>query len=132
SSADQIAFFRGIVGAAIGGFLISLLFLNLLSRETGLLWLSIGLLLYGAGGLYLAFARARGNGRILSLIGAILFVALGAIGLWGSFSGSGQMITIIAWTLIVLGIGLVVMAFVRRSNAKKEEEDAKAAAAKKK
>jgi uncharacterized membrane protein HdeD (DUF308 family) len=121
TTAMQIAYYRGIVGAAIGGVLLSLFFLGVLSRETGIFWLGIGLLLYGLGGLYLAFARGSGNGRILSLIGAVLFIILGAIGIWGRFSETVPLFELVSWTLVVLGLGLVVVAFVRRSNSAAED-----------
>lgn len=129
--AAQIAFYRGIFGAVVGGVLISLIFLQALSVATGLLWLSVGLLVYGAGGLYLAFARQRGNGRLLGIIGGALFVVLGTFGLFGRSLEGNPLSTWVAWTLVILGVGLVVMAIVRRSNANSAAEEAAAALGKK-
>ncbi len=130
--AAQIAFYRGVFGAVVGGFLISLIFLQVLTPQTGLLWLSIGLLVYGVGGLYLAFARQHGNGRLLSIIGGALFAVLGAFGLFGRNLAGNPLSNWVGWTLVILGVGLVVMAFVRRSNAASAAEEAAAAAAAKK
>lgn len=117
TTAANISFYKGIVGAVIGGLLLLLIFMQAVSASTGFILLGIGLLVYGAVGLFLGFQRHSGNGKLLSLIAAALFVILGILSIW--FQDAGVMDVWVAWTLVILGAGLIVLAFMRRSNAKK-------------
>lgn len=126
STEQQIAFYRGIVGAAVGGLLLSLLFLGLLSRDFGLITLSVALIIYGAAGLYLAFALQRGNGRLLGIIGSVVMLALGLAGFLGRNTEGNVLGTWVGPSLVVLGIALAVVAFIRRSNEQEKKEAAKA------
>ncbi len=123
----QIAYYKGLSGAVIGGLIIFLLIFGFISNSMALTLLGIGLLIYGGVGFYLAFARERGNGRILAIIASVLLFLMGV---WALFFR--EMDVIGSWVvpmLIILGAGLIVMAFVRRDNMKKAAAAAEAAQA---
>ncbi len=120
SFAMQVVYYRGALGALFGGVLLSLLFLDWLTASAGFFWLAVGLLVYGVGGLYLAFARGSGNRRILSTVGAALFILIGTLGVTSRFYGESLAASVIAWTLTLLGVALVIVAIVRRTTVATE------------
>lgn len=121
----KLALWRGIIGAVLGGIVVILsLVFGWLSPQTALWILAAGTFLYGLIGLYLAFAqKTRGSGRLLALLGSILFIVVGFTALF--LQNRNVVDGWIGPTFTVLGIGLVIFAFVRRS----QQEDAKAEAA---
>jgi uncharacterized membrane protein HdeD (DUF308 family) len=127
SMAAQIAYYRGIVGALVGGLLLSLLFLGFLDRDFGLITLGVALIIYGAAGLYLAFALQRGNGRILGIISSVLMLALGLAGFLGRNTETSVLGTWVGPSLVVIGLALVLVAFIRRSSEQEKKEAARAA-----
>ncbi len=122
----KIAYYKGLAGALIGGIIVFLLILQWLSNDTGLLLLGVGLLIYGAIGLYQAYADKSRNGQIIGYISSALFLFLGLAAVF--FRGQNVMRTWVAPVLMVLGVGLIIMAFIRRSNAQKAKAEAAAAA----
>ncbi len=113
----KIAYYKGVAGALIGGVLIVLLIMQWVTPDMGLILLGVGLLIYGVVGLYQAFAGLKGNSRILTIIASALFLFLGISALF--LREAGIMRIWVAPTLMVLGVGLIVMAFIRRSNMQK-------------
>src|SRR5215203_4615841 len=74
-AADKVALWRGIIGLVMGGAVVLLDFVfGWLSQDTSLWLLAAGTFLYGLLGFYLAFAqKERGSGRLLAVIGSVLF-----------------------------------------------------------
>jgi len=122
--AGKLALWRGIIGLVLGGAVVILSFVfQWLSPQTSLWLLAAGTFLYGLIGLYLAFAqKTRGSGRLLALVGSILFIVVGFTALF--LQGRSVVDGWIGPTFTVLGIGLVIFAFIRRS----QQQDAKEAA----
>jgi len=126
SSADTVSFWRGVVGF-VGGFVVlSMLFLGFFSNPT---WASFGMnamgiitLAYGALGIALAFMREEKRGRWTMVIISAIFVMLGLTLLVDRVTNITR-----AWVgpvLVILGAGLIIYAFIRRSGEKAAAEKA--------
>lgn len=128
-----LAYYKGLAGAVIGGLLVFSLILQFgwLTPSIQLLVLGVGLLIYGALGLYQAVVGLKGNSQILGYVSAGLFLFLGIAAVF--FRDQPVIGGWVAPVLMILGVGLIIMAFIRRSNmqkAKAAHADAKPAPAK--
>lgn len=123
----KVSYYKGVAGALIGGTLIFLYIMQWLSFDSGMILLGSGLLIYGLIGLYQAYVDKNKNGQILGYISSALFLFLGLSALF--FRQQNVMRGWVAPVLMLLGVGLIVMAIIRRSNAQKAKAAVAEAAA---
>lgn len=120
NTVQNIEFWRGMVGFFGGLTLLSLVFLNYFDTpeklDFGAKLIGSVLVAYGALGVILAFMRKAKRGRWTLVIVSAIFVFLGISLLTGTIANLAA--TWIAPVLTVLGIGLIVYSFMRRSREK--------------
>lgn len=111
----QVSLIRAVVGVVTGGLIFLLLWLNVLTLGAGLAILALGMLLFGALGVYIAIADDEPGTRWGALITSAVFAVIGVLLL---VQPSGELLrTSISLPLVIGGIALLGLAAWNYSRA---------------
>lgn len=116
-----LSYLRGLVGFVGGLVLLSMLFLGVFATRAGLGQTLFGVvaIAYGVLGLLVAFTKSAEQGRTSAIVGGGIFTLFGVAMLIPSVDQA--MASWVGPALVILGVGLVVYAFIRRSRTKEKE-----------
>ena len=113
---------RGIVGLAVGLILVAAALFNLVSLSTGFTILAIGLIIFGALGIFTGFFK-RGDKPFAW--GPV--IANAALLVWGLLiifaRPSINLATVSGWILVILGVVILAWTFLGRGAAAVDDSD---------
>lgn len=120
ATGDNAVLIRGVIGLAVGGILLLLAFFDLISLQTGYTILAIGLIVFGAFGMYTSVFK---RGRRAFEWGPLLVNA--ALVLWGILvfidrNQEANLVSISAWILIGIGVVILIWTFLMRGDTTDE------------
>ena len=113
---DSLVSGRASIAVFAGLSVLLLYFMDNLTQGVGLILVGLASLLYGLLGLVLAL-RTDGARRRSAIIETILFSLVGALMIYTQFAGGAAVstaVSIIGGLALLLGIGLIIFAFLRR------------------
>jgi uncharacterized membrane protein HdeD (DUF308 family) len=125
---DSLVSGRAAIAVFAGLSVLLLYFLDKLTQGVGLILVGLASLLYGLLGFVLVF-RTDGARKRSALIETILFSLVGALMIYTQFAGATAIntaLTIIGGLVLLLGIGLIIFAFLRRSESTARDQEATA------
>ena len=115
---------RGAIALFVGLIVLLMYFLRVLTLDTGQIVFGSGSLIYGLLGFWIAL-RTSGAHRRTALLEAIFFTAVGGLMIYVLFMGPESVTTAttaMGWIAIAAGLGMVGVAFLRRSRHDDVEE----------
>jgi uncharacterized membrane protein HdeD (DUF308 family) len=104
---------RGAIGLIVGMTVILMALFNLGDRQVAAWILAIGLLLNGVLALLAPFMEASEDGQRGNLLMGILLLVLGGLLLYNLLTAVDVLIAT-AWTLLLLGVALIVYSLIMR------------------
>ncbi len=125
---DSVVSGRASIAVFTGLVVILLYIRGFLTVEVGLIVVGLASLIYGLLGLLLVF-KWSGAGRRTAIVEMIFFTLVGVLMLYAQLGGTdtiGGAIRIIAWLALVAGVGLIALAFYRRSTSEGSPADVSA------
>ena len=123
-SVDSAMAMRAAIAVFAGLVVLLLYFLNALTVQGGLIIVGLASLIYGLLGLVVVFGTI-GSQRRTALLETVLFTGIGLLMLYTQFAGAEAVttaLTVAAWLVLVIGVGLIIMAIWRQQ--KGDEADA--------
>ncbi len=111
----KVAMWRGIIGLAVGAFILVIWLVGVNARDFAIILLWLGLIVYGLLGVYLVIAGRshRGGIRWSVLLGSVIILLFGLLVAYDDFTDTG-LINVIAVLMVVLGILLILLGLGRR------------------
>jgi hypothetical protein len=121
---DSLVSGRASIAVFAGLSVLLLYFLDNLTPGVGLILVGLASLLYGLLGLVLAL-RTDGARRRSAIIETILFSSVGALMIYTQFAGGAAVstaVSIIGGLVLILGVGLIIFAFLRRRDESADDQ----------